>query len=108
MGILQTCTITFIFIYFRVDPLFYLEQDLNTVQLMLTDDNVINSQVEQMLEQLGVKRLTPQHVAQHHIVPTLQDQHRWKVSAKCKCKCRGTVSARYILMFNNTRLNCIQ
>ena len=65
-----------------VDPLLALERDLNTVHplLMNTDDQIANSQASKLLEQLGVKKLTPSDVIKHHILPVLREEHFWKVS----------------------------
>ncbi len=68
-----------------LDPLLALERDLNSVHplLMNTDDQIANSQVARLLEQLGVKKLTPNDVIHHHILPVLKEEHLWKVHA-CK------------------------
>ena len=62
------------------DHLFALERDLNTVHgaLLQAGHQVASSQASRLLEQLGVKRLTPQEIINHHILPVLQSD-LWKV-----------------------------
>ncbi|XP_056016364.1 uncharacterized protein LOC125663893 [Ostrea edulis] len=61
------------------DPMTVLQQDLNTVHPLLvsTTDNEVNSQVQKLLEKIGVCHLSPREVICHHIIPTLQSDS-WK------------------------------
>lgn len=57
-----------------------LETDMRIVhKLMLGSDNLVNSQLCSLLEQLGVKRLTPRDVISHHILPILSSEETLKV-----------------------------
>lgn len=42
--------------------------------LLGTPENVASSQICSLLQQLGVKKLTPSEVIQHHILPALKSQ----------------------------------
>ena len=57
-----------------------LYQDLNTVHpfLLKCQDSVANSQVSNLLDNLGVKHLMPHDIIHHHILPVLETD-QWKV-----------------------------
>lgn len=61
---------------FLADHLLRLESDMRTVHPLLlgTPENVASSQICSLLQQLGVKKLTPSEVIQHHILPSLKSQ----------------------------------
>ena len=55
--------------------------DIKTIDVALLQagHQVASSQVSRFLEQLGVKRPTPQEIIKHHILPILQSD-QWKVT----------------------------
>jgi hypothetical protein len=63
-----------------------LEADMQTVHpLTLNINGNVNSQIIALLEQLGVKRLTPRDVISHHILPILRTD-AWKVMNSAPCR----------------------
>jgi len=56
-----------------------LERDIETVHPLLLGDAVSEPQICRLLEQVGVKRLTPADMIHHHILPTLRSA-AWKVN----------------------------
>jgi len=61
------------------ESLSVLESDIETVHPLLFGDAVSMPQVCRLLEQIGVKRLTPTDMIHHHILPTLCSPS-WQVS----------------------------
>ena len=49
-------------------------------RLLNSLDKVSNSQIVQMLEELGVRHISPGEVIQHHILPVIKSD-QWKVSS---------------------------
>ena len=75
---------TFLFIitniiYF-VDPMTYLQEDMNTIHpwFLSVPDNEVNSQVQKLLTKLSVCQLSPPDVINRHILPVLKSD-MWKV-----------------------------
>ncbi|XP_038073872.1 uncharacterized protein LOC119741972 [Patiria miniata] len=60
-------------------PLQALEEDMCTLdgRVLTSLDSVANSQVIQLLEELGVLRISPRDVIGHHILPVIQSD-QWK------------------------------
>ncbi|XP_033634434.1 uncharacterized protein LOC117295789 isoform X1 [Asterias rubens] len=60
-------------------PLKALEEDMSTLDSRLLNslDKVSNSQIVQMLEELGVRHISPGEVIQHHILPVIKSD-QWK------------------------------
>jgi len=56
-----------------------LERDIETVHPLLLGDAVSEPQICRLLEQVGVKRLTPADMIHHHILPTLRSA-AWEVN----------------------------
>ena len=49
------------------------------IRLLHSLDDIGNSQIRRMLEELGVRHISPQEVIQHHILPVLKSEEKWKV-----------------------------
>ena len=64
-----------------LDPIQLLQRDLNTLHPLLFahGDDIMNSQLRRLLEELGVKKWTPSDIIQHHILPVFRGD-QWKVS----------------------------
>ncbi|XP_046338389.2 protein NO VEIN-like isoform X3 [Haliotis rufescens] len=60
----------------RRDPISELHRDLCMVHsgLMTTSDSEVNSQVQKLLQRVGVKQLSPLDIIHHHILPTLKSE----------------------------------
>ena len=56
-----------------------LECDIETVHPLLLGDAASVPQICRLLEQIGVKRLTPAEMIHHHILPTLRSS-AWQVN----------------------------
>ena len=67
-------------------PLRALEKDMLTLdgRVLHSLDKVSNSQIVQMLEELGVRHISPRDVIQHHILPVIKSD-QWKVSLGIIC-----------------------
>ncbi|XP_064610417.1 uncharacterized protein LOC135474759 [Liolophura sinensis] len=65
------------------DPFMALQTDLFAVHpdFINTPDNVVNSQVKRLLQELGVKDLSPVEVIGHHIMPVLKSP-AWEQKSK--------------------------
>ena len=61
------------------ESLSVLESDIQTVHPQLLGDAVSMPQISRLLEQIGVKRLTPTEMVHHHILPTLRSPN-WQVN----------------------------
>ena len=67
-----------------------LESDVETVHPLLLGDDVMVPHISRLMEQLGVRRLTPTDMIHHHILPTLRSSS-WQVST--------AVSYRIVVIF---------
>jgi len=56
-----------------------LECDIETVHPLLLGDAASVPQISRLLEQIGIRRLTPADMIHHHILPTLRSSS-WQVS----------------------------
>ncbi|XP_067652769.1 uncharacterized protein [Haliotis asinina] len=65
------------------DPLLELHHDLCMVHpgLVTTADNEVNSQVQKILQRVGVKQLSPFDIIHHHILPTLKSE-AWQTKSR--------------------------
>ena len=63
----------------RAESLSVLECDIETVHPLLLGDSVSMQHISRLLEQIGVKRLTPADIIHHHILPTLRSS-AWQVT----------------------------
>jgi len=61
------------------ESLAVLESDIETVHPQLLSDIVAMPQICRLLEQIGVRRLTPADMIHHHILPVLRSPS-WQVS----------------------------